>query len=109
MTTYNCSPLILGHQLSYLCFSNDVCGQFNNREISLPDGPLDFVVAHSGWGWPGDRSVARICDAPSGCVGTTGVADPGGWLGSVLGAHACVGRSGRVRNPGRCGPSSTSA
>lgn len=54
MTTYNCSPLILGHQLSYLCFSNDVCGQFNNREISLPDGPLDFVVAHSGWGWPGD-------------------------------------------------------
>lgn len=109
MTTCDYSPRTPGHQPSYLCFGNDVCGQFNNREISLADGPLDFVVAHTGWGGPGGRSVARIGDAPGGRAGTTGVADAGGWLGSILGAHACVGRSGRVRNPGRSGPSSTSA
>lgn len=84
-------------------------GQFNNREISFADGPLDFVVAHTGWGGPCGRSVAGIGDAPSGRAGATGVADAGGWLGSVLRAHCCVRRSGRVRNPGRSGPSSTSA
>lgn len=53
--------------------------------------------------------MARTGDAPGGRAGATGVVDAGGRLGSVLGAHACVGRSGRVRNPGRSGPSSTSA
>lgn len=109
MTACDCWPVLLGHQSSYLCFGNDVCGKFDNGEISLADGPLDFVVAHSGWGGPGGWSVARVGQATSGRAGTSGVADAGGWLGSVLRTHACVGRSRRVRNPGCGGPSSTPA
>jgi len=98
------SPRTLGRQWPYLRFGNDVRGEFDNREIPLADGPLDFVVAHSGRGGPGGRSVAGTGDAPGGRAGAGG-----GRLGSVLGGHARVGRSGRVRDPGRSGPSSTSA
>lgn len=85
-----------------------MCGEFNDGEIALANGPFQLVVAHSSWGRPADRWVPGVSHTRRGLSDSVLVLDTrAGWC-SVWSSHG-RGRSGRVRNRGRGGRSNSSS